>query len=66
MAAKMPKLEMLEEGEYELPYGKVVVSRSGGGYKIVIYIDEKTVGRAAAEQILKSFLSAANDAGLPV
>jgi hypothetical protein len=58
MPVKMPKLEELEEGEYEMPYGRVVVSRVDGGYKIVIYISEKALGKAAAKQIVKSFLAA--------
>ena len=59
MATKPLKLEELEEGEYEAPYGRVVVSRADGGYKIVIYIDERALGGNAAKQILQSlFVSA--------
>jgi len=59
MAAKVLKLEELEEGEYELPYGRVAVSRADGGYKIVIYIDEKALGKTAARQILQSLFASA-------
>jgi hypothetical protein len=64
MAAKLAKLETLEEGEYEMPFGKVIVSRADGGYKITIYINERAVGRAVAAQILQSLL--AGGAGRPV
>ena len=60
MAAKVLKLEELEEGEYEVPYGRVVVSRVDGGYKIVVYINERALGRNAAKQILSSFLAPVN------
>ena len=59
MAAKVLKLEELEEGEYEVPYGRVAVTRVDGGYKIVIYIDEKALGKNAAKQILQSFFASA-------
>jgi len=65
MAAKVLKLEELEEGEYELPYGRVAVSRADGGYKIVVYIDERALGKNAAKQILQSFLAPVN-VGKPV
>jgi len=65
MTAKLFKLEELEEGEYELPYGRVVVSRTDGGFKIVIYIDERALGKNAARQILQSFLAPVN-VGKPV
>jgi len=58
MSAKVPKMEVLEEGEYETPYGRVIVRRVDGGYKIVIYVDEKALGKATARQIVKSFLAA--------
>lgn len=58
MSTKLLKLETLEEGEYEMPFGKVIVSRADGGYKITIYINEKAVGKAMAAQILQSFLTA--------
>jgi len=57
MATKLLKLEELEEGEYEVPYGRVAVSRTDGGYKIVIYIDERALGKNAAKQILQSFFA---------
>jgi hypothetical protein len=65
MAAKVLKLEELEEGEYEVPYGRVTIRRADGGYKIVIYIDERALGRNAAKQILQSFLAPVNG-GKPI
>ena len=59
MAAKVLKLEELEEGEYEVPYGKVAVTRVDGGYKIVIYISERALGKTAARQILQSLFASA-------
>ncbi len=55
----MLKLEELEEGEYETEFGSVSVARTDGGYKIVVYIDEKASGKSAAKQILQEFLTAA-------
>jgi len=65
MTAKVLKLEELEEGEYEVPYGRVAVSRADGGYKIVIYISERALGKAAARQILQSLFASAGG-GKPV
>jgi hypothetical protein len=57
MASKLMKLEELEEGEYRAPFGRVVVNRVDGGYKIVVYINEKSLGENTVKQILQSFLS---------
>jgi hypothetical protein len=46
-----------------LPYGRVAVTRVDGGYKIVVYIDEKALGKNAARQILSSFLAPALSSG---
>jgi len=61
MATKMPKLEELEEGEYEVPPGRVAVRRADGGYKIVVYIDEKSLEKDAVKQILQQFLTPAGE-----
>ena len=61
MAAKLFKLEELEEGEYELPYGRVTVSRTDGGYKIVVYVNEKALGKSAVRQMLQSLLAAGGE-----
>ncbi len=60
-AAKLLKMEELEEGEYEAPFGRVVVSRTDGGYKIVVYISEKSLGKSAVKEIVQSLL--ASDGG---
>jgi len=49
-------LEELKEGEYEVPFGKVIISRTGDGYKIVVYINERELGRNAAKQIAFSLV----------
>jgi hypothetical protein len=57
MSTKMAALEeLLKEGEYEAPFGKVVITRSGGVYKIVIYVDERELGRKAAMQVVASLV----------
>jgi hypothetical protein len=66
MAAKTAKLEELEEGEYEVPFGRFVVKRTDSGYKIVIYISEKALGKSAVKQILQSFLTTPPGGGRPV
>jgi len=63
MATKLMKLEELEEGEYEAPFGRVAVSRANDGYKIVIHIDARTMGKTAARQILQQFLAPAINGG---
>jgi hypothetical protein len=55
-AVKTAASETLEEGEYETQFGKVVVSRSGDGYKITIYINERDLGRNIAKQIALSMV----------
>jgi hypothetical protein len=58
-AAKTLKLKELEEGEYETEFGRVSITRTDGGYKIVAYINEKALGKNAAKQILQEFLTSA-------
>ena len=57
----MAKLEKLEEGEYETPFGKITVSQTDGGYKIVAYVNEKALGKGAVRQIVQSLLAAASE-----
>lgn len=57
MASKLLKLEELKEGKYEAPFGRVVVNRVDGGYKIVVYINEKSLGKNTMTQIVQSLLS---------
>ena len=59
MVAKLLKLEMLEEEEYEAPFGRVVVSKTDGGYKIVVYVSEKALGKGAVKRLLRSLLAPA-------
>jgi pyruvate/2-oxoglutarate/acetoin dehydrogenase E1 component len=54
MSTKM--VEELREGEYEVPFGRVSITRTGDGYKIVIYINERELGRNAAKQIAFSLI----------
>jgi len=57
MAAKLMKMEELEEGEYEAPFGRVIVSRTEGGYKIVAYISERELEKNEVKQMIKSLLN---------
>ncbi len=66
-AAKFLKLkEELEEGEYEAPFGRVVVKRVDGGFKIVAYVDEKALGKNTVKQILQQFLAQASGNEKPI
>jgi hypothetical protein len=57
MSTKVATLsDVLKEGEYETQFGKVVISRSDNGYKIVIYINERELGRNIANQIALSIV----------
>jgi hypothetical protein len=56
MSVKTAALDDIKEGEYETQFGKVVVSRSGDGYKITIYINERELGRNIAKQIAVSLV----------
>jgi hypothetical protein len=56
MSTKMAALDDLKEGEYETQFGRVTISRTGDGYKIVIYINEKELGRSIAKQIALSMV----------
>ena len=57
MSAKLSMLEELREGEYEVPYGRILIRRVDGGYKIEIFINSKTLTDATAKQIVRSFMS---------
>ena len=61
MTAKLLKLEELEEGEYNAPFGRVTVSRADGGYKIVVYVSEKALGKSAVRQMLQSLVTAGGE-----
>ena len=57
MSTKMAALlDDLKEGEYETQFGKVIINRTGDGYKIVIYINERELGRGIAKQIALSIV----------
>ena len=56
MSTKMAALDDLKEGEYETQFGRVTISRTGDGYKIVIYINERELGRGIAKQIALSIV----------
>jgi len=56
VSTKTANLEELKEGEYDVPFGTVIVSRTSYGYKIVVYIDEKRLGRNMANQIALSMV----------
>jgi len=56
VSTKTANLEELKEGEYEVPFGTVIVTKTSYGYKIVIYIDEKRLGRNMANQIALSMV----------
>jgi len=57
MPTKMADLEEgLKEGEYEVPFGKVIISRKYDGYKIEIHINERELGRKVATQIALSLI----------
>jgi hypothetical protein len=58
-ASKLLKMEELGEGEYKAPFGRVVVSRTDGGYKIVVYINEKPLGKSAVKEIAQPLLTSA-------
>jgi len=53
---KTAALEELKEGEYDVPFGKVIISKNSDGYKIVVYINERELGRNAAKQIAFSLV----------
>ncbi|MFZ8837828.1 MAG: hypothetical protein ACO2PM_02640 [Pyrobaculum sp.] len=59
MASKLLKLEELKEGKYEAPFGRVVVNKVDGDYKIVVYINEKSLGKSTMKQIIQSLLNSA-------
>jgi len=55
------KLFKLEEGEYNAPFGRVIVSRVDGGYKIVVYVSEKAPGWSTVRQMLQSLVTAGGE-----
>ncbi len=57
--AKLLKPEGLEEEEYKVPFGKVIVSQAGDGYKIVVCINEKSLGKSTVKEIVQSLLASA-------
>jgi hypothetical protein len=59
MASKLLKLEELKEGKYEAPFGRVVVNKVDGDYKIVVYINEKSLGKSTMKQIIQPLLNSA-------
>jgi hypothetical protein len=54
-------LEKLEEGEYETQFGKVSISRTDGGYKIVVHVSEKALGKNTVKQMLQPLLAPAGE-----
>jgi hypothetical protein len=57
IANMFQKLDETLEGEYKTPFGAVIVRRTDGGYKIIIQIDDRVIGRNVARQIALSLLS---------
>jgi len=57
MAAKLMKLEELKEGENKAPFGRVVIRRTDGGYKVVAYISERELEKNEVKQMIKSLLN---------
>jgi hypothetical protein len=53
--ALMDEVE-LKEGEYEVPFGKVVIERTDNGFKIVIHVSGKKLGQQLAKQIAYSLI----------
>ncbi len=50
------KMVEVQEGEYKVPFGTVVVRKTDYGYKIVIHIDGREIGRSFAKQLALSLL----------
>jgi hypothetical protein len=48
--------DAIKEGEYETQFGKVVVKKTDDGYKIIIHINGKKLGRQLARQIAYSLI----------
>jgi hypothetical protein len=48
--------ELLKEGEYETQFGKIVIDKIEGGYKITFYINGAELGRNLAKQIALSLV----------
>jgi hypothetical protein len=59
MSTKLLKLDELKEGRYEAPFGRVVVNKVDGGYKIVVYINEKSLEKDAVKEVVQSLLNSA-------
>jgi hypothetical protein len=54
--AMSQKLAESLEGEYKTSFGTIVVRRTDGGYKIVIHIDDREIGKNLARQIALSVI----------
>ena len=61
MSTKLLKLDELKEGRYEAPFGRVVVNKVDGGYKIVVYINEKSLEKDAVKEVVQSLLNSAGE-----
>jgi hypothetical protein len=48
--------DVIKEGEYETQFGKVVIKKTDEGYKIIIHINGKRLGRQLAKQIAHSLI----------
>jgi len=48
--------DVIKEGEYETQFGKVFVKKTDEGYKIIIHINGKKLGRQLAKQIAHSLI----------
>lgn len=48
--------EPLEEGEYKTQFGAVIIRKTDSGYKIIIQINSKEIGKNLAKQIALSLV----------
>jgi hypothetical protein len=48
--------DAIKEGEYETQFGKVVVRKTDDGYKIIVYINGRKLGRQLVSQIAYSLI----------
>jgi hypothetical protein len=48
--------DVIKEGEYETQFGKVFIKKTDEGYKIIIHINGKKLGRQLAKQIAYSLI----------
>jgi hypothetical protein len=57
MSTKMAALEeLIKEGEYDTPFGRVLITRTDSGYRVVISINEREIGRNMARQLIYSLV----------